>query len=1037
MRSARSAPFRRFRRRSPWGRLAGWGRRGGGLGALLVVLMLGLGSRAARAGDPELVYRSLETAHFRITYHEPLGRVAQRLAVVAESALSTLGPVLKHTPRLRTEVLLTDDTDSSNGSATALPFTTVRLYLTAPDDRSELNDFDDWLYALFVHEYTHILHLDTINGLPRWVNYLLGFGVNTIYAPNQIQPRWFIEGLAVFEETERTSAGRLRSTLFDMYLRSHTLEGKFLGLDRVTNQSHLFPRGNVPYLYGSTFLRYLAGRFGQDTLQQISQRYGGCWSPDCWVPWGMSRVLRRLTGHTYDEVYLDFRRAMEQRYRAQREAIERSPLGLTSGRPLTGWKVDIDRPQFAEGGKTILWVDSDPNQRTALRRYDMRTGKTTIELKLDGTNGFALAADGQTAILSRVNFYRQSYAYQDLVAYRRDRRELVALTDGLRADNPAISPDGKKVAFEVNSLGTRRLGIMALPDLSRPGSQRQVDPRAVAVPEVWRARAASAVSFPLPQREWSQVYTPAWSPDGKQLALSYWQEGGFRDIVTLDLATGELRYITRDRALDLEPHYSSDGQYLYFVSDRTGVYNLYAHHLASDTTFQVTSVLSGVFSPAVSPDGTLAAYIGFVAEGYRLEVTPIDRTRFVLAPPAIDDRPEPRLVPAVDQSAAGRLPVQRYNPARTFFRTPLSFLNLQLPISAPGPYGQSFGLQFSTSDLAGLHTLVMGLTINSGRADATGFFARYTYGRLWNSLYLDISRSLYPRGGLIVNGQNRAYDEEALAATAGTDLPVLRDAARSATLSFSYGLTFWRNQTPQAPAGPDDISLKLPEVGRYAQVSATFTYNDSRRYVFSVGPEAGRYLSLGVTAAHPALGSEFRVYSVQLTLAQYVGIPWPWQWAKNHTLLMSYQGGFSGGDLQRRGFFYLGGFPTSEDYLRAALLGARPGQPRLRGYEPGAFYGDQRHVINLEYRFPILWIERGYGTLPGFLTRLHGAIYSDIGTALFGRLTLEQVKTSLGGELRLDGLLGYFLPFTLQLGYAHGFQDGATHQVYVLINNPL
>ena len=578
---------------------------------------------------------------------------------------------------------------------------------------------------------------------------------------------------------------------------------------------------------------------------------------------------------------------------------------------------------------------------------------------------------------------------------------------------------------------------MALPDLSRPGSQRQVDPRAVAVPEVWRARAASAVSFPLPQREWSQVYTPAWSPDGKQLALSYWQEGGFRDIVTLDLATGELRYITRDRALDLEPHYSSDGQYLYFVSDRTGVYNLYAHHLASDTTFQVTSVLSGVFSPAVSPDGTLAAYIGFVAEGYRLEVTPIDRTRFVLAPPAIDDRPEPRLVPAVDQSAAGRLPVQRYNPARTFFRTPLSFLNLQLPISAPGPYGQSFGLQFSTSDLAGLHTLVMGLTINSGRADATGFFARYTYGRLWNSLYLDISRSLYPRGGLIVNGQNRAYDEEALAATAGSDLPVLRDAARSATLSFSYGLTFWRNQTPQAPAGPDDISLKLPEVGRYAQVSATFTYNDSRRYVFSVGPEAGRYLSLGVTAAHPALGSEFRVYSVQLTLAQYVGIPWPWQWAKNHTLLMSYQGGFSGGDLQRRGFFYLGGFPTSEDYLRAALLGARPGQPRLRGYEPGAFYGDQRHVINLEYRFPILWIERGYGTLPGFLTRLHGAIYSDIGTALFGRLALDQIKTSLGGELRLDGLLGYFLPFTLQLGYAHGFQDGATHQVYVLINNPL
>jgi outer membrane protein assembly factor BamA len=331
----------------------------------------------------------------------------------------------------------------------------------------------------------------------------------------------------------------------------------------------------------------------------------------------------------------------------------------------------------------------------------------------------------------------------------------------------------------------------------------------------------------------------------------------------------------------------------------------------------------------------------------------------------------------------------------------------------------------------------MGLTLNSGRADATGFFARYTYGRLWNSLYLDFSRSLYPRGGLIQNGQSRTYDEEALSSTIGTDLPVLRDAARSATLSASYNLTWWRDKTPTRPAGPDDTSLKLPEVGRYASLSLSFSYNDSRRYVFSVGPEAGRYLSLGVTMAHPMLGSEFQVYTAQLVLAQYLGIPWPWSWAKNHTLMLSYQGGFSGGDLKRRGVFYIGGFPTSEDYLRAALLGSRPGQPRLRGYPAGAFYGDQMHVLNVEYRFPIVWIERGYLTLPAYLTRLHAAVYTDVGAAVVGKLTTDQIKASVGGELRLDGLLGYYLPFTLQLGYAHGFMDGATHQVYFLLNNPL
>ena len=306
---------------------------------LALLCLLGLAwPRFAQAGDPELRWRSIQTEHFRITYHEPLGQVAQRLAQVAETSHQVLVPVMGHAPRFRTEVVLTDDTDFSNGSATAMPFPTVRMYLTAPDDRSELNDFDDWLYALFVHEYTHILHLDTMGGLPKWVNLLLGFGWNNIYAPNQVQPRWFIEGLAVLEETERSSAGRLRSAMFDMYLRSHVLEGKFLRLDQVSNQTRLFPRGNVPYLYGSAFLRFIMKRFGHDALKQVVARYGGCWSPDCWVPWGMSRSLKAVTGHAYGPLYEEFSKELAERFRKQAEEVALSPLGQTFGKPISDWK---------------------------------------------------------------------------------------------------------------------------------------------------------------------------------------------------------------------------------------------------------------------------------------------------------------------------------------------------------------------------------------------------------------------------------------------------------------------------------------------------------------------------------------------------------------------------------------------------------------------------------------------------------------------------------------------------------------------------
>ena len=103
----------------------------------------------------------------------------------------------------------------------------------------------------------------------------------------------------------------------------------------------------------------------------------------------------------------------------------------------------------------------------------------------------------------------------------------------------------------------------------------------------------------------------------------------------------------------------------------------------------------------------------------------------------------------------------------------------------------------------------------------------------------------------------------------------------------------------------------------------------------------------------------------------------------------------------------------------------------------GETHGDQYHVLNIEYRFPLLWLERGYDALPFYLWRLHGAVYSDVGGAFFGTISQDKIKASVGGELRLDGSLGYYLPFMIQLGYAHGFMDGADNGFYFLLNNPL
>src|SRR5690349_8289342 len=156
------------------------------------------------ANDPTLEWRTMETEHFVVTYHEPLGMVARRVAVVAERAQQRVGAVLDHVPSDKTQIVITDDTDYANGSASAYPLNVIRLFAAAPEDLSPLGDYDDWLTELVFHEDTHILHMDQIGGIATVINAIFG----RLYVPNGVAPRWFLEGLAVYEETDTTAGGR-------------------------------------------------------------------------------------------------------------------------------------------------------------------------------------------------------------------------------------------------------------------------------------------------------------------------------------------------------------------------------------------------------------------------------------------------------------------------------------------------------------------------------------------------------------------------------------------------------------------------------------------------------------------------------------------------------------------------------------------------------------------------------------------------------------------------------------------------------------
>ena len=80
---------------------------------------------------------------------------------------------------------------------------------------------------------------------------------------------------------------------------------------------------------------------------------------------------------------------------------------------------------------------------------------------------------------------------------------------------------------------------------------------------------------------------PAWSPDGRKLALVLSKDGN-PEIYTLDLVSGQFTRITRHFAIDTEPSWTRDGKGLIFTSDRGGKPQIYQVTLASGRVERLT-----------------------------------------------------------------------------------------------------------------------------------------------------------------------------------------------------------------------------------------------------------------------------------------------------------------------------------------------------------------------------------------------------------------------------------------------------------------
>lgn len=512
----------------------------------------------AASYDPELTWRTLSTEHFNITFHGGLEPIAEEMTGIVEDVYDEMTVELAWEPRRKTEVVLVDNTDSANGYAMTLPVNTIVIFVTAPEAGSTLSLYEDWNHGIFTHEYVHILHLDTIEGLPKLLRGVMG----RIISINQVSPGWVVEGQATFQETRKTTGGRGRSPYVDMVKRVTVLADQFPPLGNMDGWQTDPPAGNLRYLFGQDFMQYISDETGEMVWTDWNHTYGG----------GIPYLLpdKRVFGKKLVPLYMDWKAHLTEKYAAQKARIEAE--GLTAFSVLSDGVDYCSGITFSPDGERLVYACSDP--QTGPNIFIARGDGSQPEVEIAGAyaDDFSWRADSTAFAYSSRRVVNRFNLYTDVYLHSLSGKT-EALTSGARARNPTFTADGERLLVVTNGAQNNQLARLT------------VDRRTEALTE---------------NTDHTQYSSPRYSPDGRHIAVSVWQDG-FQDLWLMDADGVPVRRLTADLAADIDPRWSADGATLYFSSDRSGVYNIYAVDLATERLYQVTNVLGGAFRPSPSP----------------------------------------------------------------------------------------------------------------------------------------------------------------------------------------------------------------------------------------------------------------------------------------------------------------------------------------------------------------------------------------------------------------------------------------------------
>ncbi len=702
-----------------------------------------------------LKFEVLKTDHFDVYYYPEEKLAAEQVGRMAERWYARLSTLLRHQMKERQPVILyasnshfqqTNTLGGAPGEGTGGVTEAFKRRVVLPVGAS-LAETDHVLGHELVHAFQYSM---TGQGKISDSNY-----------PTALRmPLWFIEGMA-----EYLSVGPVDPHTA-MWLRDAARREKGLPTIRQLDNSAKY----FPYRYGQALWAYIASRYGDDVFARMLRGIRPNSNDAEDVIKGVLHV---------DPVALskDWHAAIRADYAAaatgKKDADSYGAALVTEKKQ--GGRLNVG-PVLSPDGDHLAFLSERDLFSVELFLQDTKTGNVTKQLSrtvvdphLESIQFINSAGSfdhsGQRFALGGLVKGRAALVVMDA---KKGGKPLEIPFPGLgEIDTPSFAPDGKRIVFSALKDGFSDLFVYDL--------------------ETKALRRLTEDAFADLQ--------PVWSPDGHRIAfvtdrfstnLGTLEAGNYR-LALVDVDSAAITPVaTFEKGKNINPQWTKDGKGLYFVSDHTGISNVYRLDVASRDVFQLTDLISGVSGiTALSPALTVAADTGRIAYSVydedRYEIYAIDDLEKLAGWRVLVEAPrtaavipggkdEGKLVEAQKDALKGLADASTFSHKPYKAKFGLDYIGQPYLSGGADQYGAFFGggISMSFSDMLGNHSLgtVLQVDRTAGYTNAGGIVSYVNKSRRFN-WGLQVDRIPYITGGFsngysTVNGQQTYVEQTVL-----------------------------------------------------------------------------------------------------------------------------------------------------------------------------------------------------------------------------------------------------------------------------------